>query len=95
MELETLVKENAELKEYIVELEEKLKKYTNSESHKRYYEKNKQQVKEKANGYLKKLAEENPDKLREYRHKAYLKQKEKREEKRQENREQQAETISE
>ena len=91
MELEQLVKENAELKERIIELEERVKKYTNSESHKRYYEKNKQQVKEKANGYLKKLAEENPDKLREYRHKAYLKQKEKR----QENREQRAETISE
>ena len=83
MEVEALVKENAELKERIIELEERVKKYTNSESHKRYYEKNKQQVKEKANGYLKKLAEENPDKLREYRHKAYLKQKEKREEKQQ------------
>jgi cell division septum initiation protein DivIVA len=90
MELEQLIKENTELKERIIELEEKVKKYTNSESHKRYYEKNKEQVKEKANGYLKKLAEENPDKLREYRHKAYLKQKEKREENRQEK-----ETISE
>jgi cell division septum initiation protein DivIVA len=79
MEVEALLKENAELKQHIIELEERVKKYTNSESHKRYYEKNKQQVKEKANGYLKKLAEENPDKLREYRHKAYLKQKEKRE----------------
>jgi len=82
MELEQLIKENTELKERIIELEEKVKKYTNSESHKRYYEKNKQQVKEKANGYLKKLAQENPDKLKEYRRKAYLKQKEKREEKR-------------
>ena len=79
MELEELIKENTELKQRIIELEEKVKKYTNSESHKRYYEKNKQQVKEKANGYLKKLAQENPDKLKEYRHKAYLKQKEKRE----------------
>jgi cell division septum initiation protein DivIVA len=77
MNNEDLSKENEDLKKRIIELEDNLKKYKNSHSHKRYYEKNKDKIKEKANEYLKKLSHENPDKLKEYRHRAYLKQKEK------------------
>jgi hypothetical protein len=46
-----------------LELEERLKKYTNGENHKRYYEKNKDKYKELGANYLQKLKEENPDKL--------------------------------
>jgi len=45
------------LKQKICELEEKLKKYTNGNNHKNYYEKNKNVVMEKANEYKKKLKE--------------------------------------
>jgi phage terminase large subunit len=60
--------ENEELKKRIIELEkenEKLKKtlenYNNSR--KSYYEKNKEIIKEKALTRLKKLSEENPEKI--------------------------------
>ena len=76
-EVQLLKKENEELKNKVVELEERLKKYTNGENHKRYYEKNKEQIKEAGSSYLKKLKDENPEKLKEYRKRAYQKQKEK------------------
>jgi predicted MPP superfamily phosphohydrolase len=69
--------ENAQLKQRIAELEEKLKKYTSGKNHKKYYENNKEKVMETGSNYLKKLKEENPEKLREYRRRAYLKRKEK------------------
>jgi hypothetical protein len=72
-----LVVENELLKQRVNELEEKLKKYTNGNNHKNYYEKNKEIVKEKGSMYLKKLKEENPDKIKEYAKRAYLKKKEK------------------
>ncbi len=75
--MEELQKENDELKLKVRELEERLKKYTNGENHKRYYEKNKDKIKEQGSTYLKKLKEENPDKLKEYRRTYYLKKKEK------------------
>jgi len=53
-----------------------LEKYTNNDRHKRYYEQNKDRVKENAKAYLDRLKTENPDKLKEYRHRAYLKRKE-------------------
>jgi hypothetical protein len=64
-----------QLKLKIYELEEHLKKYTNSEGHKRYYEKHKDIVKQKGYSYLQKLKEENPEKLKEYRRTAYLNRK--------------------
>ena len=76
-EVQQLKKENEELKNKVVELEERLKKYTNGDNHKRYYEKNKEQIKEAGSSYLKKLKDENPEKLKEYRKRAYQKQKEK------------------
>lgn len=75
--MEELQKENDELKLRVRELEERLKKYTNGENHKRYYEKNKDKIKEQGSTYLKKLKEENPEKLKEYRRTYYLKKKEK------------------
>jgi predicted MPP superfamily phosphohydrolase len=76
-ELNIIKKENEELKKKNAELEERLKKYTNGDNHKRYYEKNKEKIKEQGTNYLKKLKEENPDKLKEYRRSYYLKKKEK------------------
>jgi hypothetical protein len=75
--MEELYQENQRLLLRIKELEEHLKKYTNSDGHRRYYEKNKEKVIINANNYLKRLAEENPDKIKEYRKRAYLKRKEK------------------
>ena len=72
-----LVVENELLKQRVNELEEKLKKYTNGNNHKNYYEKNKEIVKEKSSMYLKKLKEEKPEKIKEYAKRAYLKKKEK------------------
>ena len=66
-----------ELRSKVSELEEKLKKYTNGDNHKRYYEKNKEVIKEAGSIYLKNLKEENPEKLKEYRKRAYQKRKEK------------------
>ena len=70
-----LIKENILLKEENEKLKKQLENYNNSR--KSYYDKNKDYVMEKAKEGLKKLAEENPDKLKEYRRKAYLKRKEK------------------
>jgi len=75
--MEELQKENEDLKNKLQELEERLKKYTNGDNHKRYYEKNKDKIKKQGTTYLKKLKEENPEKLREYRRTYYLKKKEK------------------
>ncbi len=75
--MDGLEQENLLLKQKIQELEERLKKYTNGDNHKRYYEKNKDKVKENGANYLNKLKEENPEKLKEYRRTYYLKKKEK------------------
>ena len=75
--MDGLEQENVLLKQKIQELEERLKKYTNGENHKRYYEKNKDKVKKIGANYLNKLKEENPEKLKEYRRTYYLKKKEK------------------
>jgi len=69
--------ENELLKQRINELEERLKKYTCGKNHKKYYEKNKGKVMENGANYLQKLKEENPEKLKEYRKRAYQKRKEK------------------
>jgi hypothetical protein len=66
-----------DLKTQNMDLEQRLKKYTNGQNHKRYYEKNKEKIKEVGASYLQKLKAENPEKIKEYSHRAYLKQKEK------------------
>lgn len=75
MNNEDLIKENTLLKEEVEKLKKQLESYNHSR--KVYYEKNKEYVKAQAKEGLKKLAEENPDKLKEYRRRAYLKRKEK------------------
>ena len=74
--MDELQKQIEDLKAKNMELEERLKKYTNGDNHKRYYEKNKDKIKEQGATYLKKLKEENPERLKEYRRKYYLKKKE-------------------
>ena len=69
------------LKAQNTDLEQRLKKYTNGENHKRYYEKNKERIKETGASYLQKLKVENPEKIKEYSHRAYLNQKEKKQKK--------------
>ena len=64
-----------ELKHRTNELEEKLKSYTNPTRNKKYYEKNSDVVKEKAKSYMEKIKETNPEKLKEWRHQAYLNRK--------------------
>jgi hypothetical protein len=73
--MEELINENKMLKEEILLLKEKLEKYATQ--HKKYYETNKEIVIEKAKNRLKKITEENPEKIKEYRRRAYLKRKEK------------------
>ena len=70
-----LVIENELLKKKNIELEEKLRSYTNTERNKRYYEKNSEKVKEKAKNYMEKIKTENPEKLKEWRHTAYINRK--------------------
>lgn len=67
------------LQERVKELEDRLKKYTNSPAHKSYYESHKEEVKAKGKLYLQKLKKENPEKLKEYRRKTYLNKKKKEE----------------
>ena len=73
--MNTLELENKHLKEENEKLKQLLENYIISR--KNYYENNKETVKEKAKLGLKKLTEENPDKIKEYARRAYLKQKEK------------------
>ena len=68
-----LTKENNLLKEENEKIKKQLENYNNSR--KNYYEKNKDIVNEKAKERLKKLAQENPDKIKEYAKKAYLNKK--------------------
>ena len=70
-----LMIENELLKKKNIELEEKLRSYTNTERNKRYYEKNCEKVKEKAKNYMEKIKTENPEKLKEWRHTAYINRK--------------------
>ena len=74
-EINILKLEIQELKKKNIELEEKLKLYTNPERNKKYYEKNSNVVKEKAKTYMEKMKETNPEKLKEWRHNAYLNRK--------------------
>lgn len=77
MDISELLSENERLKKEVKELKEHLKKYTFGDNHKRYYEKNKEKVKEGGAKYLQKLKEENPEKLREYWRQAYQNRKQK------------------
>ena len=73
------LKQAEEEKQNILNENDKLKKLLQNynDSRKNYYEKNKEIIKAKAKQGLKKLSDENPEKLKEYRRNAYLRQKEK------------------
>jgi len=80
--MEELQQENIKLKELlddrekqIEELKMKLKKYTNPQRNKKYYEKNKDKLLEKSKEYHEKLKLENPEHLKEMKRKSYLKKK--------------------
>ncbi len=75
MDIESMIKEMALLKEENAKLKSQLETYNNSR--KSYYEKNKDIVNEKSKQRLKKIAQEDPEKLREINRQAYLKRKEK------------------
>ena len=78
MEEVNILKEEIEaLKIKNIELEEKLKTYTCNHRHKKYYDNNTDVVKQRAKNYMEKIKETNPEKLKEWRHTAYLKRKEK------------------
>jgi predicted nuclease with TOPRIM domain len=64
-----------ELKVKNTELEEKLKTYTNNHRHKKYYDNNTEIVIQRAKKYMDKIKETNPEKLKEWRHTAYLNRK--------------------
>ena len=68
---------NAELTMKVDELTTRLHKYTNGENHKRYYEKNKEKIKQSGAIYLQKLKTENPEKIKEYSRRAYANKKKK------------------
>jgi hypothetical protein len=70
--MEELKKENEELKLRIIELEERLKKYTAPARSKTYYENHKEELLEKMKKY-----KPTPEQIKEKNRKAYLKRKEK------------------
>jgi hypothetical protein len=70
--MEELKKENEELKLRIIELEERLKKYTAPARSKTYYETHKEELLEKMKKY-----KPTPEQIKEKNRKAYLKRKEK------------------
>lgn len=74
-----LYENNMILNKKVEELELKLKKYTNGDNHKRYYEKNKEKIKKDGLTYLTNLKIENPEKIKEYNRTAYLNKKKKKE----------------
>lgn len=51
-ELQILKQENEEMKNKIIELEERLKKYTAPQRHKKYYENHKEEILEKQKEYV-------------------------------------------
>lgn len=74
MDSESKIKE---LEAEIVSLKDRLSKYTQGKNHKRYYEKNKEKIMENSAKRLKNLKKTNPEKIKEYARRAYLKKKEK------------------
>ena len=72
--MEELIKENEGLKTKLSEAQEALKKYTNGERHKRYYEAHKEEVKARAKVYMEKVRAENPEKIKEWRRNAKKKE---------------------
>jgi len=64
-------------KQIINDLETRLKKYTNNPGHKKYLEEHKDKINTIKKTYYQKLKTENPEKLKEYYHRANQKRLEK------------------
>ena len=77
MDNEKLINKINLLEEELKKTKDQLQKYTNGNNHKTYYEKNKEIVMQKASENKKKIKETNPEKIKEYAKRAYLKRKEK------------------
>jgi len=73
--IEELYNEIHNLRSQVQLLKSQLEKYTNNDRHKRYYNNNKDKIKQNARRYIEKLKDENPEKLKEYRKKAYMNRK--------------------
>jgi hypothetical protein len=71
-DIQLLKKENEELKNKVIELEERLKKYTAPARSKTYYENHKEELLEKMKKY-----KQTPEQIKDRNRKAYLKKKEK------------------
>ena len=74
-----LIEENKLLKEKINELTEHLKKYTAPKRNKKFYENHKEEIIKKVMEYKEKnkKKQSDPEKIKEYNRRAYLKRKEK------------------
>ena len=74
-----MIEENKLLKEKINELTEHLKKYTAPKRNKKFYENHKEEIIKKVMEYKEKNKDKksDPEKIKEYNRRAYLKRKEK------------------
>ena len=77
--IEKLIEENKLLKEKISELTEHLKKYTAPQRNKKFYENHKEEIIKKVIKYKEKNKDkkQDPEKIKEYNRRAYLKRKQK------------------
>ena len=78
--IKKLEEENLQLSEELQKTKEHLKKYTAPESRKKYYEQNKEKIKEQVNEYKKNtnyIYQASPEQKKEYARRAYLKKKDK------------------
>ena len=66
-EIIKLRNENTKLLEINADLEERLRKYTNNSSHRKYYESNKEKVQNIQKLYIEKLKTEKPEEYKEQR----------------------------
>jgi len=76
-EMAELKRQLDEMIEKNKQLEEQLHKYQHTKHHIKYYENNSDKVKERAKNYMNKIKETDPEKIKEWRHNAYIKRKEK------------------
>jgi undecaprenyl pyrophosphate synthase len=76
--IEKLIEENKFLKEKINELTQHLKKYTAPQRNKKFYENHKEEIIKKVMEYKEKNKDkkQDPEKIKEYNRRAYLKRKE-------------------
>jgi len=77
IDVEKILKEKEALEQRVQLLEDKLNKIIHHESKQRYYETHKEEIIKKSGERLKQIKQKNPEKIKEYARRAYLKKKEK------------------